>query len=359
MIPFKVGSIYSSLDSSYYQINEYTELKTGLFQYNAQNSELQLNDISLRFTRDLQEVSDILGKQIDLIQVEVKQLVFRQLDAHSSLYQDLDIRAGTVEIDGLVLNDFRDKNKPRPPDIEKPMFNGMVDSIPIPVKVDSIIIKDSGIHYSELAPNNPDIGTISFTAVNGTIVNVTNISQFQQRFKSFTASVEANLNQDAKLYMNLDIPYESERFDLHAVIEQFNLDILSPTLGPLAGFEVRSGTAHKFDLKMNAGTTEATNTLAFDYQDLGLEILKVDEGESDKHRLNTLIANSSMRNHNMPDQNNYQAPEYRTVRNIYRGPFKFMWETIKEGMLYIVPTGATGLLLGDPEKKSEKKSPGE
>jgi len=353
MIPFKVGSIHSTLDSAFYQINEYTELRSGRFEYNALNSELRLNDISLRFTRDLIEVSDLVGEQVDLIQVEVKQLLFSQLDAHSSLYHDLDIRAGTVEIDGLVLRDFRDKNKLRPPDIEKPMFNGMVGSIPIPIKVDSIIIKDSDIHYTELPLNSTETGTISFTAVNGTIVNVTNIPLIQEQFQTFTVSVQANLNRDARISMNLDVPYQAERFKLHGLIEKFDIPILSSTLVPLTGVEIGSGTAHKFDLKMNAGRTESSNTLAFDYQDFSLEIIKEDQ-EDGKKGLLSLIANSAIRQKNMPDENHYQVPEYRSFRNIYRGPFNFMWGTIMDGMLYIFPTGITKILMGDPGKKAEK-----
>ena len=77
-------------------------------------------------------------------------------------------------------------------------------------------------------------------------------------------------------------------------------------------------------------------------------------GEHDKKGLVSLMANSAIRRHNLPDQGHYIVADYQSFRNIYRGPFNFMWESIKEGLLYIVPTGASGILLGDPEKKAEK-----
>ncbi len=354
IIPFKVGSIHSSVDSGYFHVNDYTELKTGRMEYNALDSKLELNNISLNFTKDRMTVSNLVGAQVDLIQAKLNRLTISQLDAQTSWYQDLNIRAKTIEIEGLELKDFRDKNKSRPPDFEKPMFNGMVDSIPVPIRVDSIIIKDSNIFYSELAEKKEEAGTVSFNDVNGSITNVTNMPEFQQQHQSFTASIEAKLNRKADMLLNLDIPYDGSTFNLHATIGGFDLDILNPTIIPLAGIEAKSGTVHKIDVKMNASRTEASNVLTMNYEDLSLELMRDHNHVFHKKALVSFIANSAVRNHNMPDHGHYIVADYQSFRNIHRGPFNFMWVSVKEGMLYIVPTGASGLLLGDPEKKAEK-----
>ena len=105
---------------------------------------------------------------------------------------------------------------------------------------------------------------------------------------------------------------------------------------------------------MNAGSTESSNILTFDYQDLTLEIMKDDQNQEEKKGLLSLIANSAIRHNNMPDNNNYRVAEYQALRNIYRGPFNFWWETIKEGMLHIFPTGISRILMGNQEKQPQK-----
>ena len=355
LIPFQVGSFHSSIDSAYILLNDHTTLRTGHIGFHERTSTFELNHLSLAFSRDRLEVSDIVGEQTDLIEADIKLLRISELDAQSNLYTDLDIRARSILIDGLVLKDLRDKNKVRPPDSEKPMFEGMVESIPIPFKIDSIIINNSSIFYSELAENKSKVGTAHFGGINGTIVGVTSIPEFQDQYQSFDANVEAVLNQNARVTVALEVPYERESFILHARIDPFHLGILNPTIMPLAGVEVTSGMAQKIDMKMNATRTQSENMLIVDYDSLGLAVLKDHDHDYKKKGIISSIANSSIRHTNLPDHKHYQSPEYTSYRNIYRGPFNFMWESAKEGMLYIVPTGAAGLLVGNPEKKAKKK----
>ena len=186
-------------------------------------------------------------------------------------------------------------------------------------------------------------------------MNITTIPEFKEEYKSFNASLSTNLNQGARMAIALEVLYEREVFNLHVTVGTFNLGDLNPTIIPLADMEVTSGIAHKIDFKMNAGKTEASNTLTVDYDSLGLTVLKDYGYAHNKRGLISSIANSAIRKTNMPDAKHYQVAEYQSFRNIYRGPFNFMWESAKEGMLYIIPTGATGLLVGNPEKKAEKK----
>ena len=355
MIPFKVGRFTSSLDSAYLLVNSYTELRTGFMGYQAENSEFQLNNVSLAFTKDRKQVSQLVGHQTDLIEVEMERMVFNQLDALSNLYTDLDIRASSMQIDGLILKDFRDKNKERPPDSEKLMFEGMVGNIPIPLKIDSIRLSKSHIYYTELGEGKDQAGTIHFGDINGTIVNLTSIPEFQQEYRAIDAHLKLKLNEVADMEVKLEVPYGSETFSLHSSIEGFDLQDLNETIIPMAEVEVTSGTVHGIDLKMNAGGTTSTNVLVVDYDDLGLAVLKDEDHHNQKRGLVSAIANSVIRKTNLPDHKHYQTAEYESYRNIYRGPFNFMWQTTKEGLLFILPTGATGLLIGDIEKKTQKK----
>jgi hypothetical protein len=106
---------------------------------------------------------------------------------------------------------------------------------------------------------------------------------------------------------------------------------------------------------MAASKTAAENVLTVNYQDLALAVLMDHDHDYKKKSMVSAIANSAIRHANLPDQKHYHVPEYTSYRNVYRGPFNFMWESAKQGMLYIVPTGATGLLVGNPEKRAKKK----
>ena len=58
---------------------------------------------------------------------------------------------------------------------------------------------------------------------------------------------------------------------------------------------------------------------------------------------------------NDPTTKNYIIADYRSERNIYRGPFNFMWQTVKEGFIQIIPTKTTKGFLGQGDKKKKTK----
>ena len=354
LIPFKVGSFTASVDSSILRLNEYTILRSGYFGYEGNQSQLELNNIAMSFTDDRMQVSQRLGMQVDLIEAKVKSLKIIGLDATSNV-SDLDIRAQSMLIDAFEMTDFRDKNQQRPPDSEKPMFSGMVKNIPISLNVDSIHISDSHIYYAELGEGKEAAGTLHFADINGTISTFTTIPEFQDSLQSFAINITAKLNQRATMAMTLEVPYHQESFKMHTSIGGFKLAALNTTLRDLAGVEVTSGDVHKIDIKMDAGGTGSSNILVMDYDSLGLAVVTDYHKDYKIKPLISTIANGAIRKANLPGEKHYQIAEYQSYRNIYRGPFNFMWGTVKEGMMLLVPTGAAGILLGDIEKKSRKK----
>ena len=80
--------------------------------------------------------------------------------------------AGITTIDSLILVDVRDKNKPRPEEPIKPLFEGMVESIPFPIKLDSIKILNSTITYKEIPDGKSNPVVLNFQQVNGEILNL-------------------------------------------------------------------------------------------------------------------------------------------------------------------------------------------
>ena len=72
----------------------------------------------------------------------------------------------------------------RPPDAEKPMFKGMVDAIPITLKVDTILLDDAQVVYTELGEGKSEGGTLGFEQINGTITRLTTLPEEQSRYES-------------------------------------------------------------------------------------------------------------------------------------------------------------------------------
>ena len=357
MIPFQLGSFQASIDSLSFKLNEYTHLSAGRMSYDKEESRLSLNDLQMVYTEDWKEVSRKVGKQVDLIEVSLKELTFDQLEAKSSFYSDLDIETRRILLRGLVFKDYRDKNMERPPDVAKPMFKGMVDAIPITLKVDTIQLEDAEVVYTEMGQGKTEGGSIFFKEINGTITRLTTLPAEQGIYKDFGANIRARLNGIADVDFRLTVPYDREAFTVVADIGSMDLSQLSPTLRPLAGIEIVSGDVEGIHFEMRASTHTAHNKMEFKYENLKVEVLKeTGDHEFKNHGLYSTIANTALRSHNKPDYGKYLTAEYVSTRNPYRSPFNFMTHSLADGMMHIVPGTLVQRIIGvDKESRKEER----
>ena len=299
-----------------------------------------------------------MGRQTDLMEVSLEELFIENLKASSSFYNNLDIEAGKIGIRGLVFTDHRDKNMPRPPDQVKPMFKGMIDAIPITVKVDTILLENSAVHYGELGAGKSEPGILRFEEINGTITRLTTLPEEQKSYRAFEADIKAKLNGHAAVSMKLKVPYDREAFHLVARVGEMDLTRLNETVGSMAGVEVVSGKMDGIQFEMDANEYSSGNKLQFDYSDLKINVIK--EGEHHETHSNAFlssIANTAIRSHNLPTHGKYLTANYASDRNRYRGPFNFMWHSLSDGMTHIVPGTMVQKILGvnNKSKKEAKK----
>lgn len=358
IIPFELGSLESSLDSMSYMINKFTRVSSGKLSYTTTGSKLSLNDLQMKFVRNWTEVSREMGKQTDLMEVSLEEIYIEDLETSSSFYSDLDVEASKIGIRGLLFTDYRDKNMPRPPDEIKPMFKGMVDAIPITVKVDTILLENSAVHYGELVAGKTEPGMLRFEDINGTITKLTTLPEDQKRYKTFEANIRAKLNGHADVSLDLSVPYDREAFHLKAHVGEMDLTRLNQTTGPMAGLELVSGKMNRIQFEMDANEYSSGNKLQFDYSDLKINVIKeAAHNETHSNAFLSAIANTAVRHHNLPTQGKYLTASYESERNRNRGPFNFMWHSLSVGMTHIVPGTMVQKILGvnNTSKKEARK----
>ena len=353
IIPFLMGNLIVDIEDVNYDLNEYTQLSLGSIDYNLQDKEMVLHDISMGYTIDWIEVSKRVGIQTDIIEVAIKTLAIHQLEPSNQFYTDLDIKAETIDIDSLHIKLQRNKNFQRPPDVLKPMFKEMIDNIPIALDLDSVRIRNSSVTYSELGAKKEESGTIEINQINGNIVGITNVPELQQNLGELSADMTASLAGLAPMKVNLVVPYQGETFSLAVDVAEMELSKLNPTLTPLAGVEIKSGQLSKIKYQMNASRYHSQNKLIFDYSNLHMNMIKESEGHTPKKRVFlSAMANAAIRNNNMPDQDKYLTAEYQSERNLYRSPVNYIIQGLIQGITRIVPGKNVQKAL---EKKKKKK----
>ena len=347
-IPFDYERIVISLDSLDHTLANGQIFHTGKVAFDTDVQEMSFVGLSLKYPNGARKASSEMEYQIDLIEFELDSMKFSGLEATSNLYSDPDVRAGKLEIIGLVLKDFRDKNLPRPQEDIKPLFQGMVKKIPFPLKLDTLSVLHSTVIYSEAVPDNGGFWEFHLDHLNGQFVNITTIPEYQAKLELFEGDFTAKINGGGSMTIDFDIPYAKDEFDLKVELTDFPLPNINELLNPIMNGEIVEGNLHTLYLDMHADSMKATNQLRFDYTDLKISLFKKDSQQ--KNKLMSSLANMLLQQSNMPGEKKYLRPEYITERNRYRGPFHLIWSSTKEGMMRTVPGGAAKAIL-KPENK--------
>ncbi len=190
IIPFELGDLKITIDSVKVNLNDYTSISLAKLKYDLKKQEIILKDMALSYNIDWVEVSEKLGFQNDIIELKLNKLAIHNLEPSSEFYTSLDISASKISIDSLDIRLSRNKNIPRPPDEKKPMFKGMIEGVPLALKLDSLQISNSSLTYSELGVKKHESGAIKISAINGLVSNLTNIPEIQKKWNQMNASLK-------------------------------------------------------------------------------------------------------------------------------------------------------------------------
>ena len=347
-IPFKLESIKTSLKNLMVNINQEQTFTLGSLSYDSKQETFDFFDLQLKYEATNIEASKKSDVQKDFIEIDAKHLRIEHINAKSNIYGNWSIVAGLMTVDSLHLHDVRNKNKPRPFEPEKPMFEGMVEQIPFPLLVDTIKVLNSKITYSQISEGKSEPGSLNFGQLSALITNAVSLDSLQKG--DLLIHGEAILNGFAPMRMDVTVPYTNdstkEKFHLEASVDPFSLPSLNGILGDLVSVNISSGKMQKLEITMDASRFGSSNFMVFQYDDLKLELR---DENAQKKKLMSIVANVLTSSNNLPENNNYKTATFQTERNIYRGTFNLIWESLREGMLEIVPGNLVQLLMKEQD----------
>ncbi|MCS5489733.1 DUF748 domain-containing protein [Algoriphagus limi] len=354
IVPFELDEIKTSLKNLELDLRDEKKLRIGAMSFDLLEQSIQVENVSLHYADDLIDVSNRLVHQEDLLNFDLKSLKLEGIDANSDLYGQWSAIAKKLTLDSLVFVDLRNKNKSRPVESTKKLFAGLMASIPFPVDLDTVLIQNSRLDYLEVGSGKESPGLIRFDNLNARIEGFVTVDSLRKQ-KEMKVFLQSDFMGHTPLNAEIRVPYDKEAFWLNLTLSPLALNKLSEVTEPLAGVKINSGQLHKFELQMQANEYVAQNTLTFDYEDFHIEVEK--KGESGgANKMATFAGNIALRTSNLPEAKSYRKASYQSTRNVYRGPFNFIWETCKAGVSEIMPSGVARIFLKSPEEKNSKKN---
>ncbi|GAA4330851.1 hypothetical protein GCM10023149_36320 [Mucilaginibacter gynuensis] len=326
------------------EINHYSgKTPDGLYAYKIKNLKLstqtsQLNIVGLTF-KPLNSVlfftkthSDKFTLTLDTLQLNRFDFLnyhkYRSVSASSIIFTN-----GTLSVFGApnkVPNLTADKVSSFPHVALRKLNFGL--------KVDTILLKNMHVTYSEFNKKSKKAGTLSFSNTNGHIYNITNKEEALKNNAITNIKLTTYFMDRGRLdvAIKLNLLDKDAAFSYSGTLGPMKLSALNKAIVPLSLVKATSGNLDRFTFDMNVNRHVAKGKVTLLYNDLKINVMKLDEddGKLKKKGLMSLIANMLVLKRNNPDDPG-KAPRSANVtyvRPVSYPFFKIMWKALFVGV---------------------------
>lgn len=283
----------ASKNLSYFSADSLYEFKVKAIRGSTKDKVMKIDSFRVIPQYPEMEFSRRLGKQGDRYQMVFGRIAafdihFKQLELESRLFfRSLVLQGNSIKV-------FRNKAIPEIK-IDKTLNFPHVafKRLKLPLTSDTVMIKDTRVSYKEFNPKSGKAGTVFFTDLNGTLLNVSNDSIRWKKDHWCRSTFTANFlgKPRLELILNLDLSDKEASFNYKGTLGQAPAQLYNQLFEPLALAKADSGTIHKttFDVKANRYGSNAAVSMR--YSNLKISILgkTTDKGDVDEKDKKTAV----------------------------------------------------------------------
>jgi hypothetical protein len=302
----------------------------------------------LTFARKYKIQKDRYNLSFD--QVEFNGVDFTGLNTDQKLYaKSLKIGPANVEV-------FMSRESPPPPGFDKGRNypHMALKRLNMPVMIDTVKLKNINVKYAEFNPASKKTGSVTFKALNGNILNVTNDSLQLSKNNHALADLNTLLMGTGKLDVNIgfNLTDNNGAFTYSGSLDKFDMKNLNPLSKALGLVEIESGNIQHVDFKAQGNLRSATGTMNMLYTNLKVKLLSDNiDGDGTKEKgFLSFLANTILVKDENPQKG--EAPRTASMTNTRINSasfFNLMWKTVFVGIKDIVGVGIV------PEKDPVKQ----
>ena len=299
--------------------------------FSSNDSSLSTGTIALVPRLPKYDFSAQIGHEIDRIDLNIGETELVNLDL-PALIDKSALTASALRIRDTHIEVFRDKSPPAREVAEKVFPHVKLQEIKHPVAIDSILITNADITYSEHMNRVPEPGYISFENTYATIRNVYNTDTELEENSILAMDVNSEIMGKGKLKASYEFPVSGA--DTHTVagrIDSMSVLTLNQPLKNLGKVEATSGQIHSIDFQMNLGQKQATGNVNMHYTDLKIEMIDFDDsGDQSSDKLKSMLANTFViKENNKPP---LREGKISHERMIDKSIFNYWWKSLLSGL---------------------------
>lgn len=272
-----------------------------------------------------------VGDRSDWVTWDVRHVVCDSLAIPSFEGDDDLLRIGSVAVDSLTIDAYKDRNQ-KQSDAIRPTLYGAVQQIPAGITIPRLRIGDINIRYEEVSRGSTASSVIALTSMKTEIVGLTN--RPARPDETYTLTADGLLFGTTPMHAVLTLPASpaNDRFTLTASMAPFHAPEVSPITEPLANIKILSGQLHSASVVLSGDSQRATSTVNMTYDNLQIAILKKRDPMQERELL-TNLANGLVLRRSNPERGVLRTGEGTHRRDEHKSFWNYIWKTAFAGVV--------------------------
>jgi hypothetical protein len=316
-----------------------------------QSQDLKFSGVKLYPIRGLHAQAVGLRKQNDVVEIDVKTVQTTEFDL-TDLISGKGFFMEKLLLDEPTVRLMRDKRLPEDENKRPKMPQQLVRSIKGDFKVDTILLQNASIYYTELMGDKPDTPTINFDSVFTTITGFASLSTNDGNKRELIANSSGIILGKAHFENKINWHFTADNsFDFHGRLGGMNASAVNVVSESAAGALFRSGVIDSVFFKGLGNQDAASGMFEMRYHDLVVDVTQ--KRSNNPNKFLSLIANLILRRENPAEGEGIRQVQMQTVRVPYKGFFNMYWKTIENGLLNTLKPGKRQRMNKDDALRKE------
>lgn len=276
------------------------------------------------------DYAELSHKHGDWTQLETAITVWSGVD-FPALVKERIVSIDTIKIQGAKISSYKNRQVPQP-QREKQLLSQTIRELPVALRVGCIDFGPLDIIYQELSPEGTQPGTLTFQALTGQCLGLTN--RPEAGAPPMSIHLQGQYLGKAPLQADFHFPLQdsNDRFTVKGRLGTFDLQDLNPLTEPLANLEIQSGQVDSLLFTITGDATQSSVDLKLLYHNLDVALIKVEEGKILQRRLLSEAIEDWILLPSNPQYGITRTGTGTALRAPYKSQFNYLWRSLWPGL---------------------------
>jgi hypothetical protein len=326
------------LNTGHFELNNLAHyvIKTDDIHFRLADSTILLDGFKLKPKHSKQAYNKLIKYNNDWFDIATESIVIKGINMHELELNKM-INLLSVSIESPDIKIYRDKNLPDAPFKYKPLLAGLIKKIPLPICIDTLLVKNGKLVYEELTPTSDIPGMVNFDPLFISVYNITNqpdrLSLNNLMEVDFHGRIMGASNLNANLKIDLNSDYET--FSASGLLEPVDGAAFNPMVENLLLVSIKEGKIHKAEFTFDATDDLSQGELFLDYENIKVEVHKHKDSEKRSGAM-SFVANEVLNNKNLPEDKRYRTGNIYFERRKDKALVNYLWNSTKTGIISVV-----------------------